>query len=220
MNPPAPQADPARPRLSARGIGHRIGERKLLHGLDLDVTVGTSLAVVGPSGTGKSTLLAILGGLLAPAEGRVTIDHGHGRSVADSVSWVLQTVNVLPDRTVLDNVALGALADGADWNRARELARPALERVGLATFADRPVRALSGGEVQRTVIARALVSTRPFVLADEPTGQLDAATTTRVMDSLLATTATRGLVVVTHDPTVAHRCTRTVRLTDGRLTHL
>jgi putative ABC transport system ATP-binding protein/lipoprotein-releasing system ATP-binding protein len=207
-------------RLSARAVGHRIGDRQLLHRLDLDVAVGDSVAVVGPSGAGKSTFLAILGGLLAPDEGQVTVTGAPGgrSAVADSVSWVLQTVNVLSDRSVLHNVALGALSDGLEWDQACELAAPALDLVGLAPFAGRPVRSLSGGEVQRVVIARALVSRRPFVLADEPTGQLDAGTTERVMDSLLAATRTQGLLVVTHDMTVAHRCARVLRLHDGRLT--
>lgn len=207
-------------QLTARNLTYRIKDRLLLDRLELTVDRGDSVAIVGPSGVGKSTLLALLGGLLTPTEGRVRV---HGGTAADDgpvnayVSWVLQTVNVLADRSVLDNVALGGLSDGLLWDQATAQVGEALAAVHLDGVADRPVRTLSGGEVQRVVIARALVSTRPFVLADEPTGQLDADTTQRVMDALSAASPTRGVVVVTHDPQVARRCSRILRLDGGKL---
>jgi putative ABC transport system ATP-binding protein/lipoprotein-releasing system ATP-binding protein len=137
--------------------------------------------------------------------------------VAEETSWVLQTVNVLPDRTVLDNVVIGAYADGASRQQAIPRARQALDAVGLADYASRPVRTLSGGENQRVVIARALVSRRMVVLADEPTGQLDQATSATVVDALLRTAVDRVLIIVTHDPDVADRCDRTYRLAAGHL---
>jgi putative ABC transport system ATP-binding protein/lipoprotein-releasing system ATP-binding protein len=135
--------------------------------------------------------------------------------LCDVSSWILQTVNVLPERSVLDNVAIGALVRGASRTRARELAAERLALVGLADRLDDPARLLSGGEVQRVVIARALATGRPFVLADEPTGQLDHSTSRVVLDALFTTAGGAGVVVVTHDPDVAARCARTVRIDDG-----
>jgi len=113
-----------------------------------------------------------------------------------------------------------ASAPGRRWDRsgsARERAREALGQVGLGPLIDRPIRTLSGGETQRVVIARALCSLRPFILADEPTGQLDRRTTDGVLESLLTDTHGKGVVIVTHDPTVASRCDRTLYLADGVL---
>lgn len=194
------------------------GNPTLLDAVHLEVRAGESVAVVGPSGSGKTTLLALLGGLLRPRSGRVFVaDCGDELSVVEHVSWVLQTVNVLPDRSVLDNVAIGAFADGTDRGTAATRARTALATVGLAGTDERPVRTLSGGEAQRVVIARAAVSDRPVLLADEPTGQLDQQTSTQVIDALLTSAADKITVVVTHDPAIAARCSRTVTLGAGNL---
>ncbi|HEY0238693.1 MAG TPA: ATP-binding cassette domain-containing protein [Friedmanniella sp.] len=194
------------------------GHPTLLDAVHLDARVGESVAVVGPSGSGKTTFLAILGGLLRPRSGRVFLERdGNELPVAEHVSWVLQTVNVLADRSVLDNVAVGALADGLDRATAAARARTALAAVGLAGTDERPVRTLSGGEAQRVVIARAAVSDRPVLLADEPTGQLDQQTSAHVIDVLLTSAVGKITVVVTHDPAVAARCTRTVTLGAGHL---
>ena len=201
------------------GFAHR-GAPPVLQDVSLVVERGASIAVVGPSGSGKTTLLALIGGLLRPQTGAIQLTDSLGgppRPVAEETSWVLQTVNVLPDRTVLDNVVLGAYADGASRQQAIPRAREALDAVGLADYACRPVRTLSGGENQRVVIARALVSRRMVVLADEPTGQLDQATSATVVDALLRTTIDRLLIIVTHDPDVADRCDRTYRLAAGHL---
>lgn len=206
-------------RLIAQGARYAFGRRVLLDDLDLDVGSDESVAIVGPSGSGKTTLLSLLGGLLRPKSGRVSVisDHNVESHPLGQVSWVLQTVNVLSDRTVIDNVALGGYSERHSRASAIERARVCLEVVGLAEFADRPVRALSGGEIQRVVIARALASERPFILADEPTGQLDRVTTETVMNALSAASSQRGLVVVTHDATVAARCGRVLELRDGKL---
>ena len=135
-------------------------------------------------------------------------------------SWILQTVNVLSERTALDNVAVGARLAGAAWDDALAAAAEALDLVGLTPRAHARARLLSGGEVQRVVVARALVARRPFILADEPTGQLDRSTTTVVLDALFAAVTHEravGLVVVTHDFAVAERCDRIVRIDDGRV---
>lgn len=194
------------------------GRPMLLDGVHLDARVGESVAVVGPSGSGKTTLLALLGGLLRPRGGRVLLDRdGEVIPVAEHVSWVLQTVNVLADRSVIDNVAVGAFADGLDRATAATRARTALAAVGLAGTDERLVRTLSGGEAQRVVIARAAVSDRPVLLADEPTGQLDQDTSAHVIDALLTSAADKITVVVTHDPAVAARCSRTLALGAGHL---
>lgn len=191
----------------------------MLAGVSFEVPGGSSLAIVGPSGTGKTTLLALLGGLLTPDAGtaQVVLSDGVRCAVGPLASWVLQTVNVLPDRSVADNVALGAYAGGAGRQAALARVEPALAQVGLAGYVPRPVRTLSGGEVQRVVIARALVSDRPVVLADEPTGQLDPRTTSGVAAALLTAARGRIVVVVTHDPAVAALCSHVLRLDSGRV---
>lgn len=208
-------------RLAVTGLRHRYGPRDpwVLDGVDLTVVPGETVAVMGPSGSGKTTLLALLGGLLPVQSGQVRIldDDDNASSPGDRVAWVLQTVNVLPDRTVVDNVALGGFSARLARADATGRARQWLDTVGLAERADDPVRVLSGGEIQRVVIARALASQRPLLLADEPTGQLDAATTETVLSVLFDRTHHRSVVVVTHDPEVAGRCDRVLRLRNGAL---
>lgn len=216
-------------RLVARAVTHTFdgAERPVLDGATFAVRAGESVAVLGPSGSGKSTLLSILGGLLAPDSGTVGLVHSdepdadvERGSTLHACAWVLQTTNVLPERTARDNVALAGLARGLPRAAACELADDALAEVGLGDRADAAARLLSGGELQRVVVARALASGRPFVLADEPTGQLDARTSGVVLDALLAARATSGdvgLVVVTHDGAVAERCDRTVRIHLGEV---
>ena len=196
--------------------------RAVLDGADFEVAMGEHVAILGPSGSGKSTLLSVLGGLVVPVAGNVGVQHEDGRSgagtavsVREVTSWVLQTTNVLPERSALDNVAVAALTQGLSRPRALEVAARHLADVGLAALAHTPARKLSGGEVQRVVIARALASRRPFILADEPTGQLDRATSDVVLDALFSSAAGSGVVVVTHDQAVADRCMRVVRIQDA-----
>lgn len=207
-------------RLVAEGVTFaHPGSHVLLGGLMMTAEAGESVAVVGPSGSGKTTLLALLGGLLRAQVGTIVLEREDTRmSLVDHVTWVLQTVNVLSDRTVLDNVAVGAFADGVDRATAIERAEKALAAVGLAGTGKRPMRTLSGGESQRVVIARAAVSERPVLLADEPTGQLDQRTSADVIDALLASAANKITVIVTHDPAIAARCSRTLVLGSGVLT--
>jgi ABC-type lipoprotein export system ATPase subunit len=207
-------------RLIAEGLHFRYpsGDRPVLANLTFEVPSGASAAIVGPSGSGKTTLLSVLGGLLPPQQGhfRCTDDDGIDHVPADVATWVFQTVSLFPERTVEDNVCLGAYLDGAPRNLARERATLALTAMGLAGRAHDPAGVLSGGEAQRVAIARALTSTRPLVFADEPTGQLDASTTAVVLEALFAL-APRTIVLITHDETAAARCDIVMYLVNGTL---
>jgi len=199
---------------------------EVLRGASCEVLQGQSLAIVGPSGSGKSTLLGVLGGLISPDAGQVEIQDGHARGISGNVrprnvtAWVFQTMNVLAERSALDNVMVAALVRFGNREAAREEALRCLDAVELSEHTLVPTRALSGGQVQRVVIARAMASGRPFILADEPTGQLDRATSQRVMDVLVNTGDPVGIVIVTHDPDVAERCDVRVRIDDGRVVPL
>lgn len=175
------------------------------------VASGESAAIVGPSGSGKTTLLSIVGGLVAPTAGSVRRD-------GPAVAWVTQTTNVLGRRTVRDNAALGAFLGDVGWAQSCARADDALASVGLAPHAHQQARQLSGGELQRLCIARSIAMRARLVLADEPTGQLDGATSRAVTDVLLAIRDRgAGLLVATHDLTLAHRCDHVLVLADGRL---
>lgn len=202
-------------RLSAHDLWFGYDDRPILDGVEFSAATGEAVAIVGPSGVGKTTLLSLLGGMQRPRAGRVEVDGDP--AVSAHVSWVLQTVNVLANRSVLENVALGPLVDGRPRREALAIAASRLHEVGLDALADAPARKVSGGELQRVVIARALASSRPFLLADEPTGQLDRVTTDQIVECLLLARAERGLIVVTHDPAVAARCDRRYELVDGLL---
>lgn len=193
----------------------------VLQGVSFDVASGATAAIVGPSGSGKTTLVSILGGLLRPQHGRFACvdDQGCEHDPAQVVAWVLQTVSLLPHRTVVDNVRIGAYLDGADRAEASRRAVHALELVGLGDRAGAPARELSGGEGQRVAIARALASDRPVILADEPTGNLDEANTARVLDAMFTSAGAprRTVLMVTHDLRAAARCDVTFRMGGGRL---
>jgi ABC-type lipoprotein export system ATPase subunit len=175
--------------------------------------IGQVGALTGPSGSGKSTLLDVLGGVRRATVGNVSLDaDGGNRSLQLGVdptcfSWVLQNNTVLSGRTVEDNVGLTLVSKGFTYREARVLAREALEQFGLGDKGTMMVDDLSGGEVQRVTIARCLLSSAPVVLADEPTGQLDAQNTQIVADALSsAAKAGKIVIVATHDPQVVMLC--------------
>jgi len=212
--------------LELRHISHRYrpGAAAVLRDVSLRIEPGVSVALMGPSGSGKTTLLTILGLLLAPSEGEVVLDgeplSRQGRALAGLrarlFGWVFQSVNVLPRRSALDNAALGQLARGASVADARAAGASALAAVGLARVAEQPVHTLSGGELQRVCIARALAARPRFILADEPTGQLDRANTEGVIEALVNNRPEgTSIVIATHDPLVATHCDRVIRLADG-----
>jgi len=216
--------------LEAAGVGKQVsspeGTLAILSGVSLAIARGETVAVMGASGAGKSTLLALLAGLDEPTAGQVRLagneltrldEDGRAALRARHVGFVFQSFHLVPSLTALENVMLPLeLAGRSD---ARTAALEVLERVGLAARVGHYPRQLSGGEQQRVAIARAFV-TRPDVLfADEPTGNLDAATGERIMELLFGLNAATGttLVLVTHDRTLASRCGRVIRLDAGRV---
>ncbi|MDO9604560.1 ABC transporter ATP-binding protein [Hydrogenophaga sp.] len=203
-------------------------EAEVLHGIGLRVMPGEFIALIGPSGSGKSTLLSIIGLLERMSSGTYRFqgeevqgldDNGLTMRRRDKLGFVFQFHHLLPAFTALENVTMPALmAEGrvsaAQLAKAREL----LDAVGLAQAMDKRPSQLSGGMQQRVAIARALVMEPPLVLADEPTGNLDTASSDEVFVQLRRMHAERGVsfVVVTHDPRLAARCDRLVELVDGR----
>jgi lipoprotein-releasing system ATP-binding protein len=228
MNKPAPV-------LALRGIRRRFVQGAavldVLQGIDLAVAPGTIAALVGPSGTGKSTLLHVAGLLERPSAGEVAIDGRPCGGLGDAertrlrrerIGFVYQFHHLLPDFTALENVAMPQLIAGRGRRRSREHATALLERLGLAARLDhRPAR-LSGGEQQRVAIARALANSPGLVLADEPTGNLDPHTAEEVFAVLLEIVRDTGTaaLVATHNPELAARMDATYRLMDGRLAEL
>jgi putative ABC transport system ATP-binding protein len=198
----------------------------ILKGIDLEVEAGESLAILGASGSGKSSLMAVLAGLEQASGGSVTVagtDYGAldedalARARRGRIGIVLQSFHLLPTMTALENVAVPLELAGHD--AAFERARVELTAVGLAHRVDHYPTQLSGGEQQRVAIARAIAPRPAILFADEPTGNLDAATGTDVTDLLFArkqaTAAT--LLIITHDPGLARRCDRMIEMRDGRI---
>lgn len=185
------------------------GTRLLFSDLGFTLSPGEVVAVVGPSGSGKSTLLSILAGWVVPVAGTVT------RTGIDHVGWVFQNPHGVPRRTALDHVVLPLLARGRRRRVAEAEASDILARFGLAETGDRAFRALSGGEAQRLMLARAVATACDLLLVDEPTAQLDlatAATVNRVLSNIAQDNAI--VVVATHDPRTQDACTRVINLAD------
>jgi ABC-type lipoprotein export system ATPase subunit len=208
----------------------RAGEEiAVLRGADLDVHAGELVAVVGRSGSGKSTLLHVAGGLVTPEAGEVAVGDRLLSSLSANeratlrrrtIGFVFQFFHLLPHLTVRDNVALPLLLDGVRTGEARARADAVLASVDLADRAAHLPSELSGGQLQRSAIARALVTEPQVVLADEPTGNLDATTAGEVLDLLVSQVRERdvALVLVTHVAAAAARADRTLHLIDGLLT--
>ena len=201
------------------------GPVEILRGLSVRVDEGERVALVGPSGSGKSSLIAVAAGLERPTGGRVELfgrnlarldEDGRARLRRGRVSLVFQAFHLLPNMTAAENVA--APLEIAGRPDAAETARVWLERVGLSARARHYPHQLSGGEQQRVALARALAPRPALLFADEPTGNLDAANAAHVAELMFDLAAETGsaLVLVTHDVALAARADRTVRLRDGR----
>jgi lipoprotein-releasing system ATP-binding protein len=231
--PDAVAHDDVGPSLELTALTKDYGEGKLrarvLHGIDLVVPRGQLVAIVGPSGSGKSSLLNLLGLLDRPTSGSLRIcgrevsgldDEGRTRIRGELLGFVFQFHHLLPALSAEENVAMPrAVQSGRIDETAREKARAALARLGIEQLAKRKPSEMSGGQRQRVAIARALVGEPAVVLADEPTGNLDTESSEDVFAEIRRLNRELGLtfVVVTHDAALAARCDRTVELVDGRV---
>ena len=192
------------------------------------VEQGTFLAITGASGSGKSTVLHMLGGITRPTAGRVVLEGVDLAGLNDEqlallrrrrIGFVFQRYNLLPELSLAENVALPLELDGKSRLACRTAALEALEQVGMQHRADHRPDSVSGGEQQRAAIARALVTKPAILLADEPTGALDSANSENVIELLskLVRDDMQTVVLVTHDPTVADAATRVIRMLDGHI---
>lgn len=218
--------DPASIAVRARNVTLSLGNVNVLNGIDLDIASGESLAILGASGSGKSSLMAVLSGLERASSGSVTVtgtDFGPldedalARARRGRIGIVLQSFHLLPTMTALENVAVPLELGGHESAFAR--AAEELGAVGLDHRINHYPAQLSGGEQQRVAIARATAPRPAILFADEPTGNLDAATGAAVIDLLFARTRSTGatLLIITHDPGLAARCDRIVEMRDGRI---
>jgi len=198
----------------------------VLDHVSLDVAAGESVAIAGPSGSGKSTLLGLIAGLDAPTQGRIVVggievtalgESALARFRRETIGYVFQSYHLIPTLTAAENVAVPLELAGVRAPAARAAAL--LAGVGLAERGHHYPAQLSGGEQQRVALARAMALDPPLLLADEPTGNLDSATGTAIVDLIFALNRERGatLLLVTHDSALAGRADRVVSLRDGRV---
>ncbi|MBI3736407.1 ABC transporter ATP-binding protein [Candidatus Sumerlaeota bacterium] len=197
-----------------------------LDGLNLAINRGEFVAIMGPSGSGKSTALHLAGGLDLPTSGEVVVDGQPTFSLSENeltllrrnkIGFVFQFFNLIPTLTIVENAALPALLGGKKRAEVIARAQELLAKVGLGARFDHFPEELSGGEMQRVAIVRALINDPPILLADEPTGNLDSATGVEILKLLQELAANRTIVIVTHDEKAAAYGSRTVRLKDGKL---
>jgi putative ABC transport system ATP-binding protein len=233
---PAAETPASTTSLNDNLIIHASGVQKIYHtglvsvpalrGVDLRVQRGEMVAIMGPSGCGKTTLLNCLSGLDTVDQGQIDIegvsltgmsDHQRTDYRARRMGFVFQFYNLLPVLSAVENVELPLLVSGVRLGEARKRALEALAQVGLVERAHHKPAEMSGGERQRTTIARALVNRPVLVWADEPTGDLDSDTASEIMDVLLALNREQQLtfILVTHDRGIGARCGRTVRMRNG-----
>ena len=194
------------------------GERiEVLRGVTFSANAGESIAITGASGSGKSTLLHLLGGLETPDHGSISLAGSNGHR--QEIGFVFQFHYLLPDLSALENVALPLLIARWKSERAYERALNFLKETGLGDRAEHPISHLSGGEQQRVAVARALVTGPKLLLADEPTGNLDAAITEKIAQTLIdyARKHAAITVIATHSTSLAHMCDRSFILEAGRL---
>lgn len=213
------------PAIECKGLTKAFLSVQVLRDLDLTIPAGVTLAITGPSGSGKSTLLSIIGLLARPSAGRIEL-FGQLAPVGSelikfrqqSVSWIFQRAALLSNRSVLENITLPLLLQGADRSSALGQAAVIADAVGLGHRTRARARTLSGGEQQRVEIARALVRATRLILCDEPTANLDRTNAELVADLLVTHKSHNSTIVIaTHDLRVAERCDEVVRLQDGQI---
>ena len=206
----------------------QMGQPLALNHANFQLGEGERVAIMGPSGSGKSTLLHVLAGIMKPTAGQVLFrganidripDAERTRMRRQAFGFVFQSGQLLPELPAIENVALPLMLGGMAYSQATDQAAMWLERMGLRALATHRPGEMSGGQMQRLAIARALAVKPAVVFADEPTGALDQATGREVMGILMAAARDNGsaVVVVTHDPNVASFCSRTVTMQDGQL---
>ena len=216
------------PIISVRDVVKHYDDGRIhaLDGVTLDVAQGEFVAIIGPSGSGKSTLLHILGALDVADEGAVTVDGRDLSAVHDlasfrrvTVGFVFQLHNLIPTLTAWENVQVPLMETRLSARKRKERALELLAELELADRAENLPTELSGGERQRVAIARALANDPDILIADEPTGAVDSANSTRIVQLLKRVAKERGmtLVIVTHDPTVASHADRIITILDGRV---
>nr|WP_285598063.1 ABC transporter ATP-binding protein [Kineosporia sp. NBRC 101731] len=216
--------------LGVRGLSHAYGANQVLHDVSFDVAAGSMVALVGRSGSGKTTLLNMVGGLDLPDAGTVLVDGtevttldeaGRSRLRRDTVSYVFQTFGLIPVLSAAENVGIPLRMRRTPRNEREKRVAKLLDLVGLADHAQQRPDELSGGQQQRVAIARALASSPRLLVADEPTGQLDAETGLSVMALLRGVVESEGVtaLVSTHDPVMMRLADRIVRISDGRVAH-
>jgi len=217
-------SDPPHIAIRARDVTLSLGHTDILRGIDLSIGRGESLAILGPSGSGKSSLMAILSGLERASAGEVRVagidyalldEDGLARARRGRIGIILQSFHLLPTMSAIENVAVPLELAGA--NDAFDRAAAELEAVGLGHRLHHYPAQLSGGEQQRVAIARAVAPRPEILFADEPTGNLDGGTSKAIIDLLFARQAANSatLVIITHDPALAERCNRIVEIRDG-----
>jgi len=212
--------------IEARNIVKRYGDLEVLRGVDLDIAQGEIVSIVGPSGAGKTTLLQIIGTLDTPQQGEVRYDGQNVLTLKDrelahfrnrNIGFVFQFHQLLPEFTMLENVAIPALLGGDKRHDAMERAHRLLERLHLADRLDHKPSQLSGGECQRVAVARALINSPKVILADEPSGSLDSQNKQELHRLFFELRDDLGqtFIIVTHDEGLADQADRTLHMRDG-----
>jgi lipoprotein-releasing system ATP-binding protein len=214
-----------KPLIRLSGIKKTVGSEQILKGINLEIYEGEFVSIIGASGSGKSSLLYIMGLLDKPTEGEVffegeKIDYSNDKRLSylrnSKIGFVFQFHYLVQELSLLDNVILPAIKKGVPIKEARERAMVLLERLGLKGKENRKPYEISGGEMQRTAIARALINQPKVLLADEPTGNLDSTNTQKVMDIFKEINKSQTtIVMVTHEIDLARQTKRIVELRDG-----
>jgi putative ABC transport system ATP-binding protein len=215
-------------RLEGRDLSLSFGRTTALNGISMTLEQGEAVAVMGPSGSGKSSLLHCLSGVLRPSAGEVILSDQRIDNLSDQqlsavrrklFGFVFQFGDLLPELSLAENVAMPLQLLGTKRREAERAARVILDRLGIGPLATRRPSEVSGGEMQRAAVGRAIIHGPRVVFADEPTGALDSATAATTLDLVFDLQIRKGasLLVVTHDPEVAARADRTVRIRDGAI---